>query len=101
MVEEPMKIMLREQGKGKWLKVDEHDYEKEAELQQFLLKNPDLIPAELLGEDRKSIAVWISEVGLPGSGTTDLIGIDEDGNIIVIETKLAANAEIKRKVVGQ
>jgi len=96
-----MKIMVRAQSKDKWDKVSEHSYENESDLQQFLVKNPDLIPVDILGEGRKPIAVSIPEAGLPGSGHTDLIGLDEDGNIIIVETKLASNAEIKRKVIGQ
>jgi len=43
----------------------------------------------------------LKEVGLPGSGNTDLVGIDKNGNIFIIETKLATNPEAKRTVIGQ
>jgi len=55
----------------------------------------------MLGDERKPIRVWVREAHLPGSGLTDLIGLDEDGNISIIETKLASSQEIKRKVIGQ
>ena len=43
----------------------------------------------------------LKEVELPGSGIIDLVGIDADGNIYIIETKLAKNPEAKREVIGQ
>lgn len=96
-----MKIMVKGNGAGKWQKIEEKAFEKETELQELLSSNPDLIPVELLGDERKPIRVSIREAGLPGSGHTDLIGIDEDGNLAIVETKLASNQEIKRKVIGQ
>jgi hypothetical protein len=96
-----MKIMVKASGNDKWQKVDERAFGKEAELQELLSSNPDLIPVELLGDERKPIRIWLREASLPGSGHTDLIGVDEDGNISIIEAKLASNQEIKRKVIGQ
>lgn len=96
-----MKIMVRAAAADKWQKVEEKPFGKEAELQMLLATNPDLIPVQLLGDDRGPIRVFISQAGLPRSGQTDLIGIDEDGNIAIIEAKLASNQEIKRKVIGQ
>src|SRR3989338_8787891 len=96
-----MKIMIKTNEKEKWQKVNEKGYARESELQEILGASPDLIPVGELGGGRKQIKVAIREGGLPGSGSTDLIGIDEDGNITVVETKLAQNEEIKRKVIGQ
>ena len=93
--------MIRTKDKEKWEKVSERGYAKESELQKILADSPDLIPIRELGGGRKSIKVAIREAGLPGSGSTDLIGVDEDGNITIVETKLAQNAEIKRKGIGQ
>ena len=94
-----MKIIVR--TKERWEKVSERSYAKESELQDILADSPDLIPISELGGGRKSIKIAIREAGLPGSGSTDIIGVDENGNITIIETKLAQNAEIKRKVIGQ
>jgi len=63
----------------------------------MLHDSPELIP--LATDD--AVAVFIREAGLPGSGTTDLLGIDSTGNILIVETKLAKNQESRRKVVGQ
>lgn len=96
-----MKIMVRTDAKGRWQKVDEKTFERETELQLLLYSNLDLIPVEMLDAERRPIRVSVREAGLPGSGQTDLLGVDEDGNIVVVETKLASNQEIKRKVIGQ
>jgi len=45
--------------------------------------------------------VFVQETGLPGSGSTDLLGVDSDGNVYIVECKLASNSEIRRKVIGQ
>ena len=40
-------------------------------------------------------------LAFPGRGYTDLLGLDSDGNILIVETKLAKNPEVRRKVIGQ
>src|SRR5947209_3997805 len=37
----------------------------------------------------------------PGSGYVDLLGIDAEDSILLVETKLARNSEIRREVIGQ
>src|SRR5438132_11576476 len=96
-----MKIMAKERGGDKWQTVEERAFGKEVELQALLSGNPDLIPVDMLDDGRRPIRVSVREADLPGSGKTDLIGVDEDGNIAIIETKLDSNQEIKRKVIGQ
>ena len=96
-----MKIMLKSSGEEKWQKISEKGYANESALQEILGMSPDLIPVGELSGGRKPIKVAIREGGLPGSGSTDLIGIYEYGNITIVETKLAKNEEIKRKVIGQ
>lgn len=93
--------MMKIKSKDKWSEVDEKGYMDEEELQKILGASPHLIPVGELGGGRKPILVAVREGGLPGSGSTDLIGVDENGNITVVETKLAKNEEIKRKVIGQ
>ncbi|MEM3794910.1 MAG: hypothetical protein QW429_03460 [Thermoprotei archaeon] len=43
----------------------------------------------------------LKEVPASGSNSIDLLGVDIEGNIYIIETKLASNTEIRRIVVGQ
>jgi hypothetical protein len=43
----------------------------------------------------------VCEFGLLGSGLTDVLAFSVVGDIAFIECKLAANEEIKRKVIAQ
>lgn len=96
-----MKILKRTGRQKSWSKVNQVKYRKESELQNLLYGDPRIIPVSEISEERKEIKVPIKEFGLPGSGSSDIIGMDESGNIYIIETKLAVNPEIKRKVIGQ
>jgi hypothetical protein len=64
----------------------------------MLYQSPELIP---LRAGENAPRVFVRESGLPGSGSTDLLDVDSDGNIYVVECKLASNSEIRRKVIGQ
>lgn len=96
-----MKILVRNDREGEWREMTKKGYSKEAELQQLLMESPDLIPMEEITGGQPQVRVFIPEFGLPGSGASDLIGVDELGNITIVECKLAANPEVKRKVIGQ
>jgi RecB family endonuclease NucS len=63
----------------------------------MLYESPELIPTKV--EDQA--VIFTREAGLPGSGFTDLVGVDAQGNVLIVETKLARNGEIRRKVIGQ
>jgi hypothetical protein len=96
-----MEILVRKKGEKEWRKVSEQRFQNEAELQNILYESPEIIPIEKLGGNLPEPKLFIKEAGLPGSGNTDLIGIDEKGGITIIECKLATNADIRRKVIGQ
>lgn len=96
-----MDILLRKKGEGRWIKVREQKFENESALQDILYHSPEVIPIETLGENLLKPRLFIKEAGLPGSGNTDLIGIDEQGGITIIECKLATNTDVRRKVIGQ
>jgi hypothetical protein len=90
-----MSLLIRNSG-GKWQVIDKVSFEKESDLQNMLHESP-----ELVGEDADAVIVTTREAGLPGSGYTDLIGVTGDGSILIVETKLARNPEVRRKVIGQ
>jgi hypothetical protein len=96
-----MEILVRSNLANKWEKAQEQRFENEAALQNILYEAPDIIPIEKLGENIAKPRLFVKEAGLPGSGNTDLIGIDENGGITIIECKLATNPDIRRKVIGQ
>ena len=95
-----MKVIWRQKGSS-WEIAAGHVYRDEAQLQSFLAENPVLIPFEDISDQILHPKVMLREAGLPGSGSSDIVGVDEAGNITVIECKLAANPEVKRKVIGQ
>ncbi len=96
-----MKIVVRKEKGSGWKVADPEVYKGEKELQQLLYESPSLIPINEISQNDSELIAAVREFGLPGSGSTDIIAFDKDGGIAIIECKLAANAEIKRKVVGQ
>ena len=95
-----MKVIWRQKGQD-WEIASGRRYKDEKHLQEFLTQNPSLIPFEDVSKEILSPRVMIREVGLPGSGSSDIVGVDERGGITIIECKLATNPEVKRKVIGQ
>jgi len=96
-----MKILLRTHPSKKWEIVESAEYNAEKELQKLLEEDPSLISLSELREGVSPLIVGVREVGLPGSGNTDLLAFSATGDIAVVECKLAANVEIKRKVIAQ
>ena len=92
-----MAILLRHKN-GRWIKVASAAYDDESHLQRLLYDSPELIPLPS-GDDIPR--VFIREAGLPGSGSTDLLGVDSEANIYLVECKLAVNREVRRQVIGQ
>jgi hypothetical protein len=95
-----MKVIWRQKDKD-WEIAFGKSYKDEAQLQSFLAEYPSMIPFEDVSEEILHPRVMLKEVGLPGSGSTDIVGVDESGGITVLECKLATNPEVKRKVIGQ
>ncbi len=67
----------------------------------MLIESPSLVPIDEIRVGVAPLVVAVSEFGLPGSGNTDVIALSADGDIAIIECKLATNPESKRKVIGQ
>ena len=96
-----MKILIRD-NETKERKIAESIKAKvEAELQKLLIESPSLIPIDEIRERVSPLVFAIDEFGLPGSGNTDIISFSPDGDIAIIECKLATNPDAKRKVIGQ
>ena len=74
------------------------DFESEAELQKYIGNNPDSIPLEHIKEGIK--LVILAREFPTNSGPIDALGIDEEGQLYIIETKLYKNPD-KRKVISQ
>ena len=96
-----MKILIRTGEKKDWEVVGSIKPKAEIELQNLLIESPSLIPVDEIREDISSFLIAVDEFGLPGSGNTDVLAFNSEGDIAIVECKLAANPESKRKVVGQ
>lgn len=72
-------------------------YQSERELQDVLKADPHL----LLAEGEPELAVVYTEFEMQGVGRVDLLMVDADGRPVVVETKLAASEEVRRKVLAQ
>jgi hypothetical protein len=96
-----MRILMRSQAHPQWGVVDSLTYQDEAELQKLLADDPTLIPVADIGQDITPFCVGVRELSVPGSGYIDILAFSPQGNIAIVECKLASNAEIKRKVIGQ
>ena len=81
---------------GGWKLLPTAGFPDEATLHTLVEQTPQLLP--LAGSPR--LAIVGREVRL-GSGSADLIAIEPSGRVVVIEVKLANNAEARRAVVAQ
>ena len=92
-----MAIIVSEDGNNAQ-KLDESDFEQEGKLQEYVKNNPDIIPIYEISEEAR-LLILAREFGT-NSGRIDALGVDQDGNIYVIETKLYKNPD-KRIVLAQ
>ena len=95
-----MKILVRNEDINNWELVKSYSYDNEAELQKLLSESPDLIPANDMREGSGDLVAAVREFNV-SIGSIDLLAFSGDGDIAVIECKLASNPEVKRKVIGQ
>lgn len=88
-------MLIRKFGEPSWHAPEVTAYYDEQAIQALLAESPNLLPGAGNG-------YWIvaREVALQ-SGYVDLIGVDGEGAITLVESKLRANPEIRRHVVGQ
>ena len=79
-----------------WKLADSHPFPDEATLQGLVAENPQLLP--LAGSPR--LFTLGREVRL-GTGYADVLAVEESGRPVIIEVKLARNAEARRAIVSQ
>src|SRR6185295_20271924 len=83
---------------GRAEKVEQSDFQKGDILQKFIYDNPDLVPLNAIKDDVRLLLV--AREFPTDSGPIDALGVDQDGDIYCIETKLYKNPD-KRLVVAQ
>jgi hypothetical protein len=92
-----MTIIISEDGKDA-KRVSPSGFDKEDFLQNYIYNNPDAVPVYEIDEDIR-LLILAREFGT-ASGPIDALGVDQNGNIYLIETKLYKNPD-KRTVVAQ
>jgi len=92
-----MAIIVSKSGKNAQ-KVERSRIEQEDYLQQYIYDNPEVVPIYDIKEDIRLLI--LAREFSTHSGPIDAIGIDKDGEIYIIETKLYKNPD-KRTVVAQ
>ncbi len=90
------KALLRNHDRFEVL--DESEFTAEAALQEALKRNPEVLPVADL--DLNEVVVVGREVTL-SVGAIDLLLVDSTGRVVVVETKLSSNPELRRQVVAQ
>ncbi|MDO8570733.1 MAG: hypothetical protein Q7R97_04075 [Candidatus Daviesbacteria bacterium] len=80
------------------VKVEKSSFALEDNLQQYIYDNPESIPLYDIKEDIRLLI--LAREFQTSSGPIDAIGIDRDGEIYLVETKLYRNPD-KRTVVAQ
>ncbi len=92
-----MAIIISKNGEDAQ-KIDETKFGLEDKLQEYVKNNPDIVPIYEISEDSRLLV--IAREFSTNSGPIDALGLDQDGNIYVIETKLYKNPD-KRTVLAQ
>ncbi len=92
-----MALIITKKG-SKTAKVDPSEFPQENSLQEYIFQNPETVPIYDIREDIK-LLILAREFNT-SSGPIDAIGVDNAGDIYLIETKLYRNAD-KRLVVAQ
>ena len=72
-------------------------YASEAELESFIIENPDFIA----GERSDVWTVWARQIAARSDNQLDLLGVGSDGSITIVECKLGSNREERREVIAQ
>lgn len=92
-----MSIIISRGGKNA-KRVERSVIDREDYLQQYIYDNPESLPLHELKDDINILIV--SREFQTHSGPIDALGIDRDGDVYIIETKLYKNAD-KRRVIAQ
>lgn len=89
-----MSDILIRQSDGTWREATYAGYAMESDLQNILAAHPHLIPG--VGEGARTCREFQSEVG-----PADVVVVGAEGEVTLVECKLATNPQIRREIVGQ
>lgn len=92
-----MAIIVSQNGKNAQ-RLDPAEFQLEDHLQEYIYNNPESIPLYEISEDIRLLV--LAREFPTGSGPIDALGVDQNGQIYLVETKLYRNND-KRLVVAQ
>ena len=92
-----MPIIVQREGERAKI-ISESRFPNEAELQRYIYENPEVLPILDIKDDAQ-FTVLDKETPV-GTGYIDILGVDSDGELYIIETKLFGNSD-KRQVIAQ
>lgn len=92
-----MAIIILKKGKNAQ-RVNKETIEKEGYLQEHIYNNPESIPLYDIREDIRLLV--LAREFHTAHGPIDALGVDEDGEVYIIETKLQRNSD-RRYIVAQ
>lgn len=73
-------------------------YDSEKALQEIIHEHPALVTGTLPGQSDNVVACRELD---GGPGPADVVVLDGNGNLTLVECKLARNPEVRRKIIGQ
>lgn len=92
-----MSILISKDNKNA-LRIDESSFKDEDKMQKYIFTNPESLPIDDIKDESRLLIV--SREFSTNSGPIDALGLDKDGDIYIIETKLEKNTD-KRRVIAQ
>ena len=96
-----MKIAVRSGKDDEWRKVSSSDQQWDGSLQELIHQIPELISVEDLESGRPGIKICIANAATSSEDDGGLIGIDDNGEITIVECETADDSASGRKIVGQ
>ena len=97
-----MKIAVRDEQNGEWRRISSAGIQDDSDLKDLLRQLPELLSETGLDSDAPGLRVCISRSLASGARKdTGLLGIDEDGNITIIQCKILLDSTGRREIVGQ
>lgn len=107
MSENKSKIFLLSEREPGLVPFTETAYEKEAHLQDYLARYPDLLPGDQIGSPARRWLFISRELGVPDSKDAgakwrlDHLSLDQDGMPTFVECKRSTDTRGRREVVAQ
>jgi hypothetical protein len=100
-------VIFQENNKGKFAKKDEiifgrdEDKYPEQELENLIIDNPNIIPVQSFSSDSSQFIPLAKQIDLSHHGRLDILGVDNVGNIYIIECKITTINADKKSIRGQ